>query len=108
MDILKDKSYLSYDYTNINAGNPTYYNTEDEKYLISLGNNMLDDSSYTIHKVNHNDALNYLALKYYGSPIYWWVIADFNHIVDPFITLDEHFTELKIPNITSIKYGDLR
>ena len=54
------------------------------------------------------DNLDYLALKYYNNPTYWWIIAYFNRINDPFIRLAAKYTVIKIPSISSIKFQNER
>jgi hypothetical protein len=49
-----------------------------------------------------------LALSYYNNPTYWWIIAYFNDIQDAFIKLSDKFDILKIPDIRSLEFGDLR
>lgn len=41
-------------------------------------------SSYKLHTVEVGDTLDTLALFYYGNPTYYWIIADYNDIFDPF------------------------
>ena len=53
-----------------------------------------------------NTTLDYLANKYYGRPDYFWVIADFNRIQDPFKPLYPRFEQIKIPNIGAIEYEE--
>jgi hypothetical protein len=46
-----------------------------------------------------------LALKYYNNPTFWWVIAYFNDIQDPFKPLKDKRDTIKIPSISSIEFG---
>lgn len=105
MDILKDKNYKSFDYTSRYSGVPFYYNTQDNKYMYGLGTNVKKDISFVIHNVSDTDTLDYLALKYYNNPSYYWIIAYFNDIQDCFIKLANHYKTIKIPSITSIEFG---
>ena len=63
------------------------------------------NTEYVSHIVKSNDTLNSLALKYYNNPTFWWVIAYFNDIQDPFKPLRNKYTTLKIPNIASVEFG---
>ena len=85
MDVLKDKNYKTYDYTSRYTSTPYYYNTEDNKYIYGIGKQIDKNTAYTAHKVKETDTLDYLALKYYGNPTYYWVIAYFNDIQDCYI-----------------------
>lgn len=108
MDVLKDKNYASYDYTCRYTAFPYYYHTEDKKYIYGLTSNMKKDITYVAHKVKDNDTLDSLALKYYNNPTLYWVIAYFNDIQDCYINLKSEFDVIKIPNISSISFGEER
>lgn len=108
MDVLKDKNYKSYSYTSRYSSIPYFYNEEDEKYIYGIGKQLDSTTSYVAHNVKDTDTLDYLALKYYGNPTYYWVIAYFNNILDCYENLSEKFTIIKIPNISSIKFIDPR
>ena len=62
-------------------------------------------SEFVTHKVKSNDTLNSLSLKYYNNPTFWWVIAYFNDIQDPFKPLRDKYETLKIPSISSVEFG---
>ena len=64
---------------------------------------MLRDAPYVSHKLNAADTLDSLALKYYNNPTYFWVIADFNKIQDPYEELNEGDI-LKIPTFSNIAF----
>lgn len=108
MDVLSSKQYNSYDYINRYSSIPYYYHTLDNKYIYGVSKNLIKETSYVIHKVKSSDTLDYLALKYYNNPLFYWVIADFNSIIDPYINLVDYFEEIKIPNISNIQFNDLR
>lgn len=108
MDILKNKAYDNFNYLNRYSKVPHYYNTVDDREISGIGLNMLKDALYTRHKIKESDTLEYLSLKYYNDPTFWWVIAYFNDIQDPFIILKDHFTTILIPNIMSVEFGELR
>ncbi len=108
MDTLTNKRYNSFDYISRYTGVPYYFNTADQKDIFGIGQNLSKDTPWVAHKVTHDDTLDSLALKYYNNPTYWWVIAYFNDIQDSLIILNEHFSIIKIPSISSISFGDLR
>lgn len=108
MDILKNKNYFSADYICRYSSVPYYYNTEDRKFIYGLGSNMIKNLPYIAHKVKDTDTLDSLALKYYNNPTYYWVIAYFNDIQDCYENLNDLFTVIKIPNISSIQFGKER
>ena len=106
MDILKDKTYRQYSSLSRYTGFPFYFNTLDSKYIYSLTSNLKNETTYVNHKVKLTDTLNSLALYYYGRPDFYWVIADFNRIADPFITLFDKFTDIKIPSLSNLQFEE--
>lgn len=108
MDILKEKNYKSYDYVCRYTSVPYYFHTEDKKYIYGIGTQINKDVVYVAHKVKDTDTLDYLALKYYNNPTYYWVIASFNDILDCYEKLSDRHKIIKIPNISSISFGEER
>ena len=49
------------------------------------------------------DSWDSIALDYYGSPIYYWVVCDFNGILDS-LELPKVGTAIKVPAINSISF----
>lgn len=104
MDVLKDKQSKTYSYISRYSAFPFYYNTLDNKYIYGVTSQLDKNIPYVAHKIEQSDTLESLALKYYGRPDYYWVIADFNSIQDPFIHLKEKFEIIKIPALSNISY----
>ena len=104
MDVLKDRQKRSYDYISRYQSFPFYYNTLDNKYIYGITSQLRDDSLYVAHKVTQEDTLDSLSLQYYGRPDYYWIIADFNHIQDPFIKLYGNMNSIKIPTLSNIAF----
>ena len=108
MEVLKDKSYKTYLALSRYAPFPYYYNTVDGKFVYGLTKQIGQNISYSLHTVQQTDSLDSLALYYYGRPDYYWVIADFNRIKDPFIHLADEFKEIMIPTLTNVAFVDGR
>ena len=108
MDVLKSKNYFQADYICRYSSIPYYYHTLDNKYIYGIGSNLSKDTPYIIHKVQPEDTLDSLALSYYNNPTLYWILAYFNDIRDCFIKLYGNYETLKIPNYTSLKFGDER
>jgi hypothetical protein len=106
MDALKNKQYHQYDYTSRYTDVPYYYNIKDKRQIYGLTSNLNKNTPWVAHQVVETDTLDYLALKYYNNPTFWWIIAYFNDIQDAFIKLSTHYTMLKIPSISSIEFGN--
>ena len=102
-NVLTDKQFKEYGKMSRYSGIPYYYNTMDEKYVCGIGSNLRVDTTYKIHKVQVGDTLDSIALYYYNNPTYFWVVADFNRIQDPYKTL-EVGSHLKIPTFASIEF----
>lgn len=103
MDVLKNKNYKSYDRLSRYSGFPYYYHTVDNKYVYGITAHLKQTNYYTLHKIKKWDTLDSIALEYYNNPTYYWIIADFNNIKDPFddLVVDKY---LKIPNLSTISF----
>ena len=106
MEILVDKSYKKYVKLSRYQSFPYYYNTIDDKYVQGKTAWLDDTTPYTEYSCDTDDTLDSLSQYFYGSPTYWWVIADFNRIVDPLIELYPGDI-LKIPNFSQIVFKDM-
>ena len=108
MDKLTKKSYHNYDYTSRYTPFPYYYDKEAKREIYGIGKQLNKETAFVSHKVKPEDTLDSLALTYYNNPTYWWIIAYFNDIIDPFILLHSKFKTIKIPSISSIKFENPR
>ena len=108
MNDLRNKKFNQFSYTSRYTSVPYFYNKRLGREWYGIGEQMLKNNSWVAHKVTSHDSLDKLALTYYNNPTYWWVIAYFNDITDPFIKLIDRFEILKIPQISGIAFGELR
>lgn len=103
MEILKDKSLRHYDklsrYTNI----PFYYHSIDDKYVYGMASSLKKDCPYTTYKIKSGDTLDSLALKFYNKPTYYWILADFNNILDSFSKLRVG-AMIKVPTLSELDF----
>ena len=104
MNVLKDKSSKTYLYTSRYATLPYYYNTLDKKDVYGISKNLNTNTDYVLHNLVDSDSLDSLALKYYGRPDLFWVIADFNNLNDPYIKLVDKMSSIKIPALSGITW----
>ena len=72
--------------------------------MYGISSNLRDDTEYIVHEIKDIDTLDSLALKYYGRPDLFWVIADFNRIRDPYIRLIDNYNFIYIPTLSSIRF----
>lgn len=103
-DVLKDKNYKQYENISRYSSFPYYYHTKDNKYIYGVTSQIDKNISFTVHKIREGDTLDNLSLTYYGRPDYYWMIADFNSIQDPYERLYGKYDSLRIPTFTSITY----
>lgn len=54
------------------------------------------DAKHNIYKTDKTTTLDIISLQNYGTPLLYWLIADFNDILDPMIDIPAG-VELKIP-----------
>ncbi len=102
--ILSKQQYKEYERVSRYSLFPIYYNRLDEKYVYGLTAQLTKEgTSYVTHTVIKGDTLDSLSLYYFNSPLYFWIIATFNDILDPYEDLKEG-TILKIPTFSSIKF----
>lgn len=104
MNVLSNKYYKDYDRVSRYAIFPHYYHRIDKKYIAGITAHLKNkDVMFVTHKVIQGDTLDSLALHYYNSPTYYWVIADFNRIQDPYEEL-EVGQVLRIPTFSYIEF----
>ena len=104
LDMYIDKSYKQYTRLSRYNNFPYYYDTLDNKYIYGTTAYLKSDTPYVLHTVAQNDTLDSLALKYYNNPTYFWIIADFNRIRDPYLPL-KIGSFVKIPAFSSIEFN---
>ena len=108
MEKLNNKRYNNFDYPSRYTTVPYFYDTEKQSDIYGIGSQMSSQTAFVSHAVKPEDTLDALALTYYNNPTYWWVIAYFNRITDPFIHLSTKFSIIKIPSISSIVFKNER
>ena len=104
MDRLQQKAYRTYNYISRYSSFPYYYNTEDEKYIYGTTAYLDDSTPYTLYKVRRTDTSNNMALKFYNSPTFFWILCDFNRVQNPY-EMPEVGTLIKVPALTNIKFN---
>lgn len=95
---IKSSNYYSR-YNGINY----YYNENDEKYVLATRawlKQFGDPTRETLYEVKEKDTYDSIALEFYNNPTYYWIICDYNRILDP-ITPPKKGTILSIPSINA-------
>lgn len=103
MDKLVDKTYKTYKRLSRYSSFPYYYDTVNNKYIYGTLNHLDPSTPYTSYIVKKNDTLDSISLAFYNTPLYFWVICDFNRLNDPFVKLVEG-TLINIPILSSIEF----
>lgn len=103
-EIYLNKSYKSYDKLSRYESFPYYYDTENNKYVYGITAYLNANTAYFNHLTGPSDTLDALALYYYGNPTYYWIIADFNRILDAYEKLQPGMW-IRIPSISSIEFN---
>lgn len=108
MDRLTNKRAESFDYTSRYTGVPYYYDKVANRDVYGIGQQIDFNTAYLSHSVRPGDTLDSLALVYYNNPTFWWAIAYFNKINDPFINLATKYRVIRIPAIASVVFENAR
>lgn len=106
MDSLKEKSYRTYSYISRYASFPYFYNARDDKYVYGTTAHLSKNVSFVAHKVKQSDTLDSLSFEYYGRPDLYWVIADFNDILDPLAALFGKYATINVPTLGNVEFGE--
>lgn len=85
MNILTNKTTKTSQYFSRYNGVASYYNRLDGKYQLALKTWLKQNFDYTKYTVKEGDTFDYIALKFYNNPTYYWIICDANRIIDPMI-----------------------
>lgn len=92
----------AYNYLSRYASVPLYSDDKGRTYHGTV--KWLRDNAVNTYVCKQGDTLEKIAHQQYGSPILWWVVADINRIVDPFIPLGEG-QKLKLVSLGNIEWG---
>lgn len=103
MNILTNKQYKSYDRLSRYSTTPIYYNTHTKDMVYGTAKHLNQDTEYVTHLVKRNDTWDSLALDYYNNPTYFWIICDYNGVLNPFVEPTEG-EYVFIPVISDIEF----
>ena len=103
-NILVNKHYKKYNKVSRYSTFPVYYHTQDARFVGGITNALeTEDVPFVTHVVKEGDTLDSLALYYYNNAAYFWIIADFNNILDAYCTLTIG-SRLKVPTFSRIQF----
>ena len=95
------KNYKQYDYISRYESFPYFYDKDNNRYYYGITSNLDPSTSYVLHKVKPGDTYDSIAYQYYGNALFYWVICDFNNILDC-LTQPTTGTQLKLPPLNSM------
>lgn len=72
----------------------TYKNTENK--VVSDRYSLYSPSDYKLVKLEKDLSLDEISIKYYDTPLYYWIIGEANNIKDPFAKVKKGVS-LRIP-----------
>lgn len=104
-DIKNDTKFVSIDRANLENGFNVYKTKDGYSFFNLLATRYfpeeLEPYSYHEHVVKAGETLHNIAYQYYKNIKLWWVIAEANHIDNPFDAMTTGLV-LKIPNDNTI------
>ena len=104
-EIKKDTKFVSIDRTNLENGFNVYKTKDGYPFLNLLVTRHFPEEmepySYYEHVVREGETLHNIAYQYYKNIKLWWVIAEANHIDNPFDAMTAGLV-LKVPNDNKI------
>lgn len=103
MDRLQDKSYRTYNYISRYSSFPYYYDSTDKKYIYGTTAYLDDTTPYTLYQVQKNDTWDSMALKFYNSPTFFWILCDFNRVQNPYDS-PKVGSRIRVPALTNISF----
>lgn len=103
MEALSNKFRKVYDTLSRYSQSDSYYNKLFDKYITETGSHLRTDTSYTLYQVEPGDSFDSIALKFYDNPTYYWVLLEFNRLIDSFADPIPGLF-LKIPEISKIEF----
>lgn len=98
MNVLTNKTIKTSNYFSRYNGFNYYYNKLDKKNHMATSRWLSQDNTYQTYVVKEGDTYDLIALWFYNNPTYYWIICDFNRILDPLKTPDVG-TVLYIPTL---------
>lgn len=93
---VKSSNYFSR-YNGVNY----YYNENDGKYVLATRQWLRQFEDYTReveYEVKEGDTYDTISLNFYNNPTYYWIICDYNRIIDP-LKPPKKGTKLIIPSL---------
>lgn len=105
--IAKENRFYRMNGSNIENGLNVYETENGEKFFNLLSMRVFPDEmvpgSYTVHRTNGGETLQNIAYDHYENIHLWWVVAEANHIDNPF-TVFTPGLDLVIPNPNTISF----
>ncbi len=98
--ISEENKYFLLDRTNLENGFNIYKTKDGRPFFNLLSTRVFPEEltpySYRIHTVKEGETLHNVSYQYYKNIKLWWIIAEANHIQNPFDALTAGL-QLKVP-----------
>lgn len=100
----KTRYYKQYNYISRYEQFAYYYDDLNNRYYYGLVSNLSNDLPYASYVVQAGDSYDSIAYDKYGSPLFYWIICNFNNIED---SLEDPIpgTILNLPNMNSLRFN---
>lgn len=99
----KDAHLKSYEKVSRYTSVPFYYDSDSDKYIYGTAKKMKRNTPFAEYQVKQGDTFDSLALDNYDDAQFYWVIAEFNGINDPFLKLRVG-AKIRIPVLSEIEF----
>lgn len=107
MEVLSNKTAKTSEYFSRYNGLYYYFNDLDNKYQLQTGSWLKQIATVNgtqVYKVQKGDTWDKIALKFYKNPTYYWILCDYNRVIDPFVE-PKVGDEIEIPTLgTSLQF----
>ena len=100
--MLIDKQRKTYMYFSRYQNSDYYYDTDAQKYWMANAYWLKETTPYIL-TVQRGETYDSIALDSYANPTYWWIIADFNRVTDPFEN-PKAGTQIKVPIFSNLEF----
>ena len=95
--------YKTYDYIGRYESFPYFFDSKNNKYYYGITSYLDTNTNYVLYEVKKGDSYDSIALDHYGSPLFYWVILDYNRVLDA-LEPPQPGTRLMLPSLNSITF----
>lgn len=97
--------YKQYEYISRYESFPYLYDKYNNRYYYGITSNLDKNTPYASYVVKVGDTYDSIAYDLYGSPLFYWIICNFNDVQDCFAE-PEVGSIIKVPSLNLISFKD--